>query len=695
MATVTVSTTPVALNDGGAERVWLGNTGDKNRVRITCGARLDRWLDPGSSMDLRPEGVAVVAQTASGSTTVAVTTIGLAPMPGGGGGSTDGADRYLSNLINPALSRDYLGLGAAATMSVGTGAGSVAAGDDTRITGALQAAANLEDVADPAAARDALELGGAATLEVGTGAGTVAAGDDSRLTGPRPPTAHAASHSDGGSDEVTLAQAQVTGLVAVLAAKADLIGGKVPASQLPSVAINDVHAVSSQAEMLALAAVEGDVAVRSDNSLTYLLVGSDPSVLANWVQMTTAASVTSVAGKTGVVLLDTSDITGLASALTGKADTNLGNVTPATGRAALGLGDSATRNVGSTAGTVAAGNDARLADARAPLAGSVTMASLAAGLADLLAQDPAFTSRFAPLTETPDEITWVSGVFLNHDASQVTPYGTFRDRPVQVWCVFPGHSTQAEIGNTWWLGSAYTPSSYTGDLAIAVPMCADGQTVATDISAQITQIANALAAQSRTCWIRLGWEMNLPQWAWKVTDANLATWRSRYSTYYDIFKSIMGATKARVGFNPNVGANQSGLTGSIMQAWVDGKVDWGGPDLYDCWEPFTSDSNVATQRTRDQGMDWWASTCRTKGVQLAVPEWGVSSGTQWAGHQGNDNPRYITEMHDWMVDNSDIMAFDAYFNESASYVASDIWRPSGTASNPLSGARYVELFSVP
>jgi hypothetical protein len=693
MATVSVSTTPVPLNDGSAARVYLGNTGSV-RVRVTCGAKLDRWLDPGSSMDLRPEGVAVVAQTAAGTTTVAVDTSGLAPTPGGVGGG-DAADRLLSNLANVGVARDNLGLGAAATKSVGTDAGSVAAGDDVRITGALQASAGLSDLPDAAEARENLGLGDAAALDVGTSAGTVAAGNDSRLSNARTPTAHAASHADGGTDEITLAQGQVTGLPAALAAKADLVAGKVPPSQLPSVAINDVHAVSSEAEMLALAAVEGDIATRSDNGLSYLLVGADPAVLGNWVQITTGASVTSVAGKTGAVTLDTSDVSGLSGALAGKADTNLGNVTPSTGRAALGLGDSATRNVGTAAGTVAAGNDARLSDARAPVAGSVTMASLAAGLADLLAQDPAFTSRFAPLTTPVDEITWVSGVFLDHDATRVGPYGTFRDRPVQVWCVFPGHATQADIGNTWWLGSAYTPTSYTGDLAIAVPMCADGQTVSTDISAQITQIANALAAQPRRCWIRLGWEMNLPQWAWKVTDANLATWRSRYSTYYDIFKSIMGGTKARVGFNPNVGANQSGLTGSIMQAWVDGKVDWGGPDLYDCWEPFTSDSNVNVQRTRDQGMNWWASTCRTKGVPLAVPEWGVSSGTQWAGHQGNDNPRYITEMHAWMVENSDIMAFDAYFNEPASYVASDIWRPSGTAANPLSGARYVELFSAP
>jgi hypothetical protein len=50
-------------------------------------------------------------------------------------------------------------------------------------------------------------LGGAAALNVGTTAGTVAAGDDSRMTDARPPTAHASSHQNGGADEIATATA--------------------------------------------------------------------------------------------------------------------------------------------------------------------------------------------------------------------------------------------------------------------------------------------------------------------------------------------------------------------------------------------------------------------------------------------------------------------------------------------------------
>ena len=50
----------------------------------------------------------------------------------------------------------------------------------------------------------------------------VVKGDDTRLTDARTPTAHAASHGSGGSDPVTVAQSQVTNLTTDLAAKAPL-----------------------------------------------------------------------------------------------------------------------------------------------------------------------------------------------------------------------------------------------------------------------------------------------------------------------------------------------------------------------------------------------------------------------------------------------------------------------------------------
>lgn len=93
------------------------------------------------------------------------------------------ASNNLSDVTTVATARTNLGLGGAAVLNVGTATGTVAAGDDSRITGAAQKSANLSDLASASTARTNLGLGGAAVLNVGTSTGTVAAGDDSRITG--------------------------------------------------------------------------------------------------------------------------------------------------------------------------------------------------------------------------------------------------------------------------------------------------------------------------------------------------------------------------------------------------------------------------------------------------------------------------------------------------------------------------------
>jgi hypothetical protein len=109
----------------------------------------------------------------------------------------------LSDLGDKATARSNLGIGGAGTRDIGTVAGTVAAGDDSRITGAAQKSQNLGDLPDASTARTNLGLGGAAVLDVGTEPGTVASGADARLSDPRTPTTHAASHGAGGGDPVT------------------------------------------------------------------------------------------------------------------------------------------------------------------------------------------------------------------------------------------------------------------------------------------------------------------------------------------------------------------------------------------------------------------------------------------------------------------------------------------------------------
>lgn len=84
--------------------------------------------------------------------------------------------------------------------------------------------------------------------------------------------------------------------------------GKIPTAQIPSVALTDTFVVANEAAMLALTAQTGDVAIRTDENKSYILQGTDASVLADWKELLTPTDqVQSVFGRSGVVVATASD----------------------------------------------------------------------------------------------------------------------------------------------------------------------------------------------------------------------------------------------------------------------------------------------------------------------------------------------------------------------------------------------------
>lgn len=81
--------------------------------------------------------------------------------------------------------------------------------------------------------------------------------------------------------------------------------GKIPSSQLPPLAISDTHVVADETAMLALDAQVGDVAIRSDQSKSYILRVSPASTMGNWQEILSPPNmVLSVQGRTGAISLD-------------------------------------------------------------------------------------------------------------------------------------------------------------------------------------------------------------------------------------------------------------------------------------------------------------------------------------------------------------------------------------------------------
>jgi len=103
--------------------------------------------------------------------------------------------------------------------------------------------------------------------------------------------------------------------------------GKLDTGVLPALSISDTFEVANQSAMLALTAQRGDIAIRTDQSKSYILSAEPASTLANWKELLSPTSpVQSVAGKTGAVTLTAADV-GLSNVTNESKATMFNNAT--------------------------------------------------------------------------------------------------------------------------------------------------------------------------------------------------------------------------------------------------------------------------------------------------------------------------------------------------------------------------------
>ena len=130
---------------------------------------------------------------------------------------------------------------------------------------------------------------------------------------------------------------------------AGLTGGKIDASQLPSIAITDTFVCANQAAMLVLTCEVGDLAVRTDLNKTFILQTAGASTLSNWQELLSPTSaVTSVNSMTGAVTV--TNITGNAGTVTGLSVVS-GKTLNSNNTLTLSGTDNSTLNIG-TGGTL-------------------------------------------------------------------------------------------------------------------------------------------------------------------------------------------------------------------------------------------------------------------------------------------------------------------------------------------------------
>lgn len=274
----------------------------------------------------------------------------------------------LADLTSASSARTNLGLGGAAVLAVGTTAGTVAAGNDSRIVGAVQdtrqilAGTGLTGGGTLAADRTL-------TVAYGTSSTTAAVGNDTRITGAVQNTRQvlAGTGLTGGGDlsadrTLTVAYGS-TGTTACVGNDSRLSDTRTPT------ALSVTNASVSASAAIALSKLATDPLARANHTGTQL--ASTVSDFSTAVATTAAlkannlSDVTAATARTNLAVPSTSRLITAGTGLTGGGD--------------LSADRTLTVAYGTSSTTAAVGNDSRLSDARTPTDHDHSVASTQGG----------------------------------------------------------------------------------------------------------------------------------------------------------------------------------------------------------------------------------------------------------------------------------------------------------------------------
>lgn len=316
---------------------------------------------------------------------------------------------------------------------------------------------------------------------------------------------------------------------------------------------------------------------------------------------------------------------------------------------------------------------------------------------------PTPTSSVTPTTPAggtrPSGLAWNSGVWANGSGSRADSFTTTvrGGRALDNFLVYTTRDSQGAQNNaTSWRGGL--PASFNGvnqDLVLAVTTWTSDGAFMT--SAQAQAIGTSVCSLDASPIIRLDWEMNLPDGAGSngaaLTSANYTAWVARFRAAATGIKATCSG--AKIDFNPNKGADQTSGCGGAVANWCSRRafqelktvVDIFGIDTYDSYPPVTSSNSGWNTRLTGTGeLEESRAYAVANGKKFSVPEWGVAcngSGCQWQGNAGGDDPTYIHQMLGYFNSHAGDMAYDTYFDETASYIVSDL-----ITNNPNSRAQY-------
>jgi hypothetical protein len=267
------------------------------------------------------------------------------------------------------------------------------------------------------------------------------------------------------------------------------------------------------------------------------------------------------------------------------------------------------------------------------------------------------------------------GVFRGTSPSQVRSFESWLGRDVDYVEDFSTRATWSQIANPnymigQWRGSrhrmvysvALLPQHQSGSIKV-------GATGEYDRYYR-TLARNLVAGGQQDAILRLGWEFNLGSSHWSTADnqAFISYWRHIVTA----MRSVPGQ-KLKFDWNLNVGDT----THEAVKYYPgDAYVDYVGIDVYDVsWTPdtypYASGCSASCRRERQElvwqrlyngqyGLAYWSQFAKAKHKPISLPEWGLWSRPD--GHGGGDDPYFIEQMHAFIDNPQNAVAYQSYFD---------------------------------
>ena len=242
-----------------------------------------------------------------------------------------------------------------------------------------------------------------------------------------------------------------------------------------------------------------------------------------------------------------------------------------------------------------------------------------------------------------------------------------RERSLQLWEKWLQQRPSSVLGvdfygsqSSWedfsrlnWVPGLWKKLNPARNVVWSVPLTVKGTPLA-DVAgglhdAEFEAAARAISEAQSAAIIRLGWEMNLADSAWFAKDHE--------ADYINAFRRVVGIFRRyskdfTYDWCPGWGPQQFAAD---MAYPGDDVVDTIGLDVYDFKYEGSPQERWDTYYLKVAfGLQWQREFAAGHGKRMSYPEWGV-------GNFG-DNPFFIQQMHDWLVQNADNIAYAAYFN---------------------------------